>query len=187
MIKICDSKRLSYRLFDLSNTENCKQDIQDMWHLEQDPDVMKYITKGITTSKEVMEKVFVPRIKSYTYPEQGYGMWRVSIKHTDEFIGEIIARPMGFFTNTPNFDDIELGWRFYKAHWGRGYATESALHVMHYIENKNQVNYFTAMADSDNASSIYVMKKLGMMFIKNTTHSDPLGDAKVDIYQRKIN
>lgn len=180
---INNSVRLQYRLYDLNNQSMRDHDIEEIWQIDQDPEVMRFLTKGVITSRDVMQSIFIPRINSYTDTENGYGMWRVALASDNTCIGEIIARPMNFFTDSPHLHDIELGWRFIRKYWGNGYATEAAAHLMQEISKKPEVKHFSAMADPKNIASTQVMQKLGMQFVEHVVHKDPLGDTPVDIYR----
>lgn len=95
---------------------------------------------------------------------------------------------MGFNSKTPSTDDIELGWRFKREYWGRGYASEAAAAVADAVLAKNQnVQFLSAIAMPDNAGSIGVMRKLGMQFIKRFLHRDALGDVDAVLYRRSVN
>ncbi len=61
------SKRLSYRLF-------TAEDRDELWALDQDPEVMRFITQGETSSMERIETLFIPRMMAYTLPEKGWGI-----------------------------------------------------------------------------------------------------------------
>ena len=177
------STRLSYRLFDFTSPHLVPEDVDTLWQIDQDPEVMRYLTKGEITSRETLMDTFIPRIQSYTDLEKGYGMWRVGLKENDLCIGEIIIRPMYFFSAQADYTNIELGWRFIRQSWGKGYATEAAQFLMQHIAERNNVSTFTAIADTNNKASLAVMQKLGMTFLKNDIHQDPLGDCEVDFYQ----
>jgi RimJ/RimL family protein N-acetyltransferase len=128
----------------------------------------------------------LPRMASYTNQDKGWGLWKVTILESKAYIGWVLVRPMDFFTDEPQLDDLELGWRFKQESWGKGYATEAAKQVMHaLIENKSASQY-SAIAETENTASIGIMKKLGMQFIKHDLHKDPLGDIYVDYYSLKV-
>lgn len=60
----------------------------------------------------------------------------------------------------------ELGWIINKNYWGSGYTVESAKALVDYCEEKYGLTHYIAHADSENYSSIRVMEKLGMKFVK---------------------
>lgn len=174
-----NSDRLSFQIMDETNA-------QDFFELDQNPEVMKYINGGKPSSKQDIETKMLPRMASYTNHAKGWGIWKVNLLQSKAFIGWVLVRPMDFFTDNPQIDDLELGWRFKQESWGKGYATEAAKHIMHaLIENKSASQY-SAIAEAENTASIGIMKKLGMQFIKNDIHKDPLGDMQVDFYSLKV-
>jgi RimJ/RimL family protein N-acetyltransferase len=117
-----NSTRLSFRLMG-------KDDALDLWTLDQDPEVMHFLNGGKPNSIETINNVFIPRMEAYRDTKKGYGIWRVTDKQSQEYLGWILVRPMDFFTDKPDFTNLELGWRFFKKTWGQGYATEAAIAI----------------------------------------------------------
>lgn len=176
MFTINDSSRLTYRLMEQS-------DAQDLWLLDQDPEVMQFINGGKANSRSTIDSVFIPRMLSYMNPEKGWGIWKVSEKNSQEYLGWVLVRPMDFFSDAPKYEDIELGWRFFKNAWGKGYATEAASTIKDALTEQEDIGYFSALALKDNVGSINIMKKIGMNFIKEYLHQDPIGDFQAVHYQ----
>lgn len=175
-MKIAQSSRLSYRLMNSNDAEL-------LFQLDQDPEVMKYISKGERSSREDIETILIPRMNAYRNESKGWGLWQVSITATEEYIGWILVRPMYFFSDNPEFDNLELGWRFFRSSWGQGYASEAALHIKNTIAENKHYSAFSAIADEENVASITVMKKIGMRYLKTYLHQDPLFTCQVAYYQ----
>ncbi len=171
---IMDSERLSYHYI----TES---DADFLWELDQDEEVMKYINGGKKSSKEDVRDIFVPRFQAYSNPALGWGLWRVETLAGKESIGWILVRPFGFFTKDPESDNMELGWRFKRNTWGKGYATEAAMAVKEALFDLG-VEKFSAIANPDNAASINIMKKLGMTFSHELEYKDKLFHETVVVY-----
>jgi RimJ/RimL family protein N-acetyltransferase len=165
---------------------NRQEDQELLFSLDQDPEVMRFINGGQPTTREALQDVMMPRLAAYTRPDKGWGMWGVFDRAGGRFYGWVLVRPMHFFTpdaHKPDLNlDLELGWRFFKAVWGKGIATEAASHVMNSLHELTGVNRFSAIAVKENAASIRIMQKLGMRFIESGLHKDPLGDMVVDTY-----
>ncbi len=181
-LQVPDSSRLQFRLLDADDAEL-------LFELDQDEQVMQFINGGRKTSRSELYERVLPRMLAYRDPLQGYGMWQVSTKADylplpSQFLGWILVRPMGFFSATPATDDLEVGWRFKQMAWGKGFATEAANAVMAVLSQQPQVLRFSAIAHPNNAASIAVMKKLGMQFIRQGWHQDPLGTYEVVYYQK---
>lgn len=178
-MQIADSARLTYRLMG-------QGDGQVLWELDQDTDVMLFINGGKPNSMNTINKTILPPMKAYTDEQKGWGIWQVSDKVTQEYLGWVLVRPMDFFTNTPKLRDIELGWRFFKKTWGKGYATESAMTIKNSIISQANVDYISATALEKNYASIAVMKKIGMNFSKKYIHKSPIGDLIAVHYQISV-
>jgi len=179
LMMIQDSKRLSYRLMG-------EEDAKALWLIDQDPEVMHFLNGGTPSSMESINEVFLPRMQAYRDSVKGFGIWQVSDKETNEYLGWILIRPMAFFTDKPDFNDLELGWRFFKKAWGKGYATEAATTIKNSIAKKAGSQYVSALAVEENFASIAVMKRVGMQFVKKYDHEDPIGDFIAVHYQMQI-
>lgn len=175
-MKIADSTRLSFRLMN-------NQDEDLLFDLDQDPQVMKYISDGVVSTRETIRDVFIPRMQAYRDSDKGWGLWQVNLSETNEYLGWVLVRPMYFFSEHPEFDNIELGWRFFRSTWGKGYASEAALHIKNHFAQNPNYRAFSAIADENNLASIGVMKKIGMSYIKTYRHIDPLFECEVAYYQ----
>ena len=167
-------------------------DSQLQFELDQDPMVMKYINGGRALSLEEIETVFMPRFAAYRNLEKGWGLWKVFAQPTHtfeqtvtEFVGWILIRPMHFFTDSPTYNDLEIGWRFKQSTWGKGIATESAQKVIeHLLETQPDIEHFSAIADEQNHASINIMKKLGMSYKGNLDHPNIADDVEVVLYSK---
>ena len=159
-MNINNSQRLRFQLMQPSDADL-------LYELDQDPEVLRYVNRGRVITREDIQNISLPRLEKYTNPENGWGMWKVTINESDTFIGWIIIRPMGFFSETPEFDNLEIGWRFKRAAWGKGYATEAAKRVMQEVGAYTTARTFSAIAMKENAASINIMKKLGLKHLKN--------------------
>ncbi len=169
-----ESDRLSFRLMDES-------DLDFLFELDQDEAVMRYINGGQMTSWHDKINIFLPRMMSYRNPEKGWGLWQVKIKDQALPIGWVLVRPMGFFSNQVEWENIELGWRFKRNTWGHGYATEAAKAVMQALgEQQTEIKKFSAVALAENLASIAIMKKLGMQFKDIQSIEDPFRNQNVD-------
>ena len=176
---IQDSERLKFRLMN-------SDDVGPLWQLDQDPEVMKFLTNGKASSLGEVISVFIPRMEKYRDSDKGWGIWEVSDKVTDEYLGWVLIRPMAFFTDSPNYKDLEIGWRFFQSTWGKGYATEAAIAIKDAVVAGTEVSHVSALTVADNLGSIAVMKKMGMSFVSAYLHTDPIGDFDAVHYQMSV-
>jgi RimJ/RimL family protein N-acetyltransferase len=175
-MNINNSARLSYRLMTADDAEL-------LYQLDQDPEVMRFISDSVPSSRETIENVLVPRMQAYINHDKGWGIWQVNITETNEYIGWVLVRPMNFFSDSPEFDNLELGWRFCRSSWGKGFASESAQHIKDALVVMPEYKKFSAIADEKNLGSIGVMKNIGMSYVKTYLHTDPLFECQVAYYQ----
>ena len=181
MLIIPPSPRLSFGLLS-------QQDAQLLFEVDQDEEVMRYLNNGQRTTMQTIIEVMLPRMAQYRNPELGYGIWQVRRLEDNTYLGWVLIRPMGFNTEVPSTDDVEIGWRLKRPYWGQGYASEAAAAVARaVVANNNSIKYLSAIAMPDNAGSIGVMRKLGMQFIKRYLHRDALGDVDTVLYRTDIN
>lgn len=174
-LHIPDSGRLTFQLMDESHAE-------DLWQLDQDTEVMRYINGGKISSREDIHEILLPRLFKYRDPEKGWGIWKVILRSDATYLGWILVRPMNFFSGEREDNNLELGWRFFRQHWGSGYGTEATKAIMQALYEQRGITHFSAIADTENVASIHIMKKVGMKFLKTDIVKDPLINAEVDFY-----
>lgn len=168
-----------------------RNDADALFELDQDTEVMKFINGGKMTSMEDILSVSLPRLESYADETEGWGIWKVSLKtpcddFSSDYLGWVLVRPMDFFTDQPQYHNLELGWRFKRATWGKGFGTEAAKAVMEAVSADEKITTVSALAIENNHGSINIMKKLGMTFLKKEVHRDPLGDMELVFYQKVL-
>ena len=178
-MKIENSERLCFHLMTAADAEL-------LYQLDQDSEVMRFINGGVTTSHDDLIEIYIPRMESYTNLEKGWGIWKVLLKDSDEFIGWVLVRPMNFFDDNPEYDNLELGWRFFRDSWGKGYATESAKAIIQALIATGDNNKLCAIAVGENTASIKIMRKIGMNYIKTYFHEDPLFSSEVVYYELEV-
>ena len=171
--------RLNFKLMD-------ENDGALLFDLDNDPAVMEHLTRGRVSTMNTIKEVFIPRMQAYRNPQRGWGLWQVNLNDGDVFLGWILIRPMGFFTAEWAHSDIEIGWRFKRASWGKGYASEAAAAVLDAVTQQAEVKTISATAVKENHGSIKVMKKLGMQFIEQYTHSDEFGELPAVLYRKSV-
>lgn len=152
MKKILTTERLYFREF-------TAEDAQLIFELNSDPRVTHYTEKGpdksIEDARKRLERDILPQYKN------NVGRWAVFLKSNDEFIGWCGVK----YIEKENV--YTLGYRFLHKHWGKGYATEAAKASLEYATNVLKIKDILAKAMSLNTASIHVMKKLGMVYLKN--------------------
>jgi RimJ/RimL family protein N-acetyltransferase len=133
-------------------------DVDELYDLDGDPEVMRYITGGATTPREEVEHVFLPAFMSYYDRYDGYGFWAAIDKATGRFLGWFHLRPQ----DGDPVDQPELGYRLRREVWGAGYASEGARALVHKAFTDLGAERVVAMAFRENLASRRVMEKVGM-------------------------
>ena len=150
MTIILETPRLLLREFLIS-------DANHFYTLSLEPDVLTYTGdppfESVQKSEEFLKDY-------YQYKRYGYGRWAVVLKETGEFIGWTGLRHSDLMYQT------DLGFRFFKQHWNKGYATEAGEACVQYGFQKLNLERIVGRVMKDNMASIRVLEKCGMTFVR---------------------
>ena len=138
-------------------------DIDDLFALDNDPAVMRFLNGGTPTPRDVIERDFLPLILGYYARFTGYGFWAAIEKTAGAFLGWFSVRPR----DERQPDVVELGYRLNRAAWGRGYATEGARALIDHGFTSLGMERIYATTYQDNLASRRVMEKVGMTFVRS--------------------
>ena len=150
-----ETDRLVLRQFTMADADN-------LVNLDADPDVMRFVTGGIPTSREEIQDEFLPAFLGYYQRYQGYGFWAAIEKATGEFLGWFHFRPR--VDAAPG--EVELGYRLRKSAWGKGYATEGSRALIRKGFTEYGVQRVVAEAMAVNQASRRVMEKAGLTLVR---------------------
>jgi RimJ/RimL family protein N-acetyltransferase len=127
--------------------------------LDSDPEVMRFISKGIPTSREKIESDIMPRVLSHyrAWPPQGF--WVAHLRESDDWIGWFHLRPDKFAP-----EEMEIGYRLKRTAWGKGFATEGALDLVERSFREWGYLKISARTLIGNQASRRVMEKVGLRF-----------------------
>lgn len=150
--------------------EIVESDLQDMYELDSDPEVHKYLGGKPVAKMEESEKI-ISYIRQQ-YKEYGIGRWAVINKGTGEFAG---WSGLKYETELrENFNYYDLGYRLKPEFWGKGIATETSLKALEYAWDTLNLKEIYAAADVENIGSNKVLKKVGMQFVDTFTYKEIL-------------
>lgn len=139
------------------------EDIQGMFLLDSDPEVHKFLGgNAIKTIKQAEETIEFIRSQ---YDTLGIGRWAVIDKKSGDFLG---WSGLKFITGSINGKTgyYDLGYRFLKRHWGKGYATEAAIASLDYGFKVLKLKEIFAIADCQNLNSCRILEKSGFEFVE---------------------
>lgn len=134
-------------------------DLPQLLGLDQDPEVMRFISKGVPTPRETYEQVYLPRMLAYRDQFPPRGFWAAHLLDGGEFIGWFHLRPDKI---TP--DEMELGYRLARRVWGRGLATEGSQALVEHGLGLWGYEKISARTLAANLASQQVMRKAGLLF-----------------------
>lgn len=144
------------------------KDAENLHLLNLDPDVIRHT--GDTPFNSVEEAVRF--LEAYDqYDKYGCGRWAVLTANDDSFIGWC------GLNYTPELDEYDIGFRFFKSEWNRGYATESARACVDHGFEKLMLPRIVGRVMKENIASVKVLKKIGLKFIKPIVFSGHEGLA----------
>jgi ribosomal-protein-alanine N-acetyltransferase len=150
------SERLLFRQF-------TAEDAELLYELNSDPEVVRYVHELPTTKENapnIIANIILPQY------EQNLGRWAVHLKYTQEFIGWAGLKLI------KERNEIDLGYRFKKKYWGKGYATEAANTCLAYGFAHLGLDRIIARAHIENTASLKVIEKCGMKFLKEELVDD---------------
>lgn len=148
---ILNTERLYLREFTID-------DAQNFIDLNSDPKVIKYTGDSAIETLEKAKEI----LTTITFPqyENKLGRWAVHLKSNGEFLGWCGLKYI------KELDEIDLGYRFFEKHWGKGYATESGKAVLDHGFNTLKLKTIIAEVAIENKNSLKVLEKLGMTRVK---------------------
>ncbi len=130
-------------------------DFDDLYRLDRDPRVMKYIGDGrLSTRRQVAAAI--PRVRSVYALYPGFGTWRASRRDSGAYIGWFTLKYI------PNTVDVEVGYRLLHEAWGQGFATEGARELVRYGFGDLGLYRIIGLTHRDNAASQRVLMKSGL-------------------------
>ncbi len=143
-----ETLRLSMRNFTLA-------DFDDLYALNSDPSVMKFIADGTVSTRDEVAGALRRFVRYPTlYPD--LGIWHTSRRDTGAFIGFFALNYAGKST------DIEIGYRLLRNAWGLGFATEGATALAQYGFDDLGLDRIIGVTLPGNKPSQRVLMKAGL-------------------------
>lgn len=146
--KVTETTRLYLRRLTIEDAEN-------IFLLNLDPEVIQF------TGDEAFESVEAARqfLRNYNhYDQYDFGRWAVVAKDADEFLGWCGLK------FSPERNEYDIGFRFLKKYWNKGYATEAAQACLHLGFNFYKLSVIVGRARKENVASTRVLEKIGLTY-----------------------
>jgi RimJ/RimL family protein N-acetyltransferase len=159
---VLETPRLILRQF----TEN---DVDNLFNLNSDPAVMRYLTGGRPTPREEIRDQVLPFHLAVYGRLDRLGTWAAESSASGEFLGWFHFRPDpdGDITN------IELGYRLRRPAWNLGYATEGSRALINRGFTELGVERVFAHTMTLNAGSRHVLEKCGLTLVGTIPYDGP--------------
>ena len=153
------------------------RDFERFFLMSKDPDVMKFIGNGniFYWTKEVAFEKYMQTLSSSEKNDGFTGSLSVYRKDQDLYIGWCNIGYSGFL------DHMELGYRYLKDSWGKGYATEAGYAYLKEMFVRTDISEVQSCVHPENMKSIKVLEKLGFAYSHNK-YSRPVS-RDIFVYQ----
>lgn len=132
-----------------------EEHFEDLCRLHADPEVVRYI-RPPQTPEEVRETMV--RVRKGQEENPNHGLFALYEKESGEFVGWFLLK------NLDNTQESEIGYRFHKKFWGKGYATEMGIAFRDYLINELGYSSLVAVTHLENEGSKKVLIKLGFQY-----------------------
>jgi RimJ/RimL family protein N-acetyltransferase len=154
-----------------------EDDVDNLFNLNSDPEVMRYLTGGRPTPREQIRDEIIPFHLGVYDRLDRLGTWAAESTATGEFLGWFHFRP-GHGSN--DITNIELGYRLRRSSWNKGYATEGSRALVSMGFTDLDVERVFALTMTVNTGSRRVLEKCGLTLVRTIPYegSDPIEGAE---------
>lgn len=144
-----------------------REHMPEVFSQDQDERFMALIG-GVRTEAETNRR-FDGAFKHWD--EHGFGVWLLRDRETNAIIGRAVLRHL----TIEGGDELEIGYAFREAWWGRGLATEIARGIVDLARRELGRTSFVALTDPRHDASRHVLEKAGFAYAgKHTQEGDEL-------------
>jgi len=132
-------------------------DLDAYFRMGSDPEIVRYTGDpggGFRDREQALEIMHSAPLADY----EKYGFGRMAIEVTSS--GEVIG-----FTGLkflPEFEEVDIGYRLFPEHWGKGLATETAKASLEHGFTELDLDEIVAFVMPQNKGSVHVLEKLGL-------------------------
>lgn len=141
-----ETERLEFRKFSAG-------DAPGFFELNNDPEVTRF-TGDVAFADEAAAREFLVGYDHYARHE--FGRWSLYLKGTGRYVGFCGLK------YSPEKDEVDLGFRIGREHWGQGLATEAGRAALELGFERFGLRKIVGRAMAGNLASHRVLEKLGM-------------------------
>jgi RimJ/RimL family protein N-acetyltransferase len=136
------------------------EDLDALWALYCDPEIIRYIPDAPKTYLEAREELEWHQNGHPDNPQ--LGLWATIHKATGRFIGRCGLLPWTIDGRL----EVEVAYAIARDFWSQGLGTEAAQAIVQYAFEKLKLERLVCMIEPENRASVNVAKKIGMSFEK---------------------
>lgn len=127
-----------------------KDDLEDFYEMQSNPNVMRFIKQALTLEQSLEE---LDRfIRYYDRRDKLFRIWAVIEMTTNHFVGIC-----GVYLNEKG--EHEIAYRLLEKYWGKGMGSEIAKDLIHYCFAILQYHEIVAYVNKNNIGSIKIAKQ----------------------------
>lgn len=141
-------------------------DLAPMAEINADPQVMRWIGDGSVRDLEQTAED-IERWEE-EWDEEGFGLFAVELLASGELAGFAGLSIPRFLPEV--LPAVEISWRLGQQYWGQGYASEAAHAALEFAVQDRGLDRVISISSVGNDASENVMRKLGMVPERETTH-----------------
>jgi len=141
-----ESERLVFRPF----TEG---DLPALEALHFDAEVMRFLAAGVRTSADQVRRDLTGYLEHQA--RHGFGKWAVVCRASGRFAGR------AGLVLIDATDELDLGYTFHRAFWGRGLGTEAAAAIRDWAARNLPSAKLVGLVHADHHQSARVLGKIG--------------------------
>ncbi len=133
-----------------------RDDLPHYAALNADPEVVEFLG-GVPLTREYSDEIAA--WANEVHASEGIGLMAVERRDDGAFLGMCGLHHLESYP-----DDVEVGWRLAREHWGHGYATEAATAWLDHAFGAMGLPRAISVTDLPNLRSLAVMHRLGMTY-----------------------
>lgn len=147
-MKVLETERLDLRTWEADDAEPALR-------IYGDADVMRFIPVGVLAVEQISR--LLERFND-EFERESFGLWAAVERATEAIVGECGLHRI------PETGEVEIGWLFERASWGKGFATEAARAILEHGFVTANLDRIICLIDRENGRSVAVANRLGFRY-----------------------